>query len=461
MHPFTTRHPTPTAAERGSMAGLCRAAWLCSWTALLLTLCGATPAQDVMDLLDTPQPEQTQAGLDIPDEPTPQPRGVGYHEAVTAFHDKEVTYRLFVPARYETEQDALFPLLVLQNPGGRPNVKRYQGWAEAHGVIVVGINKVANGMAQHHKPRYQDGVFKDLDAIGVRVHPSLRFTIGMSGGSADGERFARRRPKDFAGIVLQGAGSPPRNAGTEHFCVAVLFGALDPIVDITKTLEHADAARERGQHVFVRIYPKLEHDWAPLEDQLAALTWMLRQSRLTHPALSDEERASYRDQMLTQMRADAKIEDPQARVTAAAEWMRVRALADTPEAQALAKAWVDDLLALAKQIDDPVQRHRFLMQSASDHQATIEAFREVVVWPISLAIDELMTHDDVRRDHELHVRFLENREAEWRAGRDVQKLGEVVAAYEALAADAGDSDWAARAEAEAAPLRAWLEKHAK
>lgn len=408
-----------------------------------------------------PEPAGNRTGLPMPEVPAPRPRAAGYHEKVVAFDDPLVTYRLFVPDRCAEAADAGpgCPLLVMQDPGGRPDIRPYLDWARRHGVIVVGIEKVSNGMKQHDKPRFQRGVFKDLEAIGLPVHRHLRFTIGMSGGSADGERFTRHSPEAFAGLLLQGAGGIPVDRRRQHLAVAALFGTLDDWVSVDKVKERAELARRQGQSVRVIFYPRMGHAWAPMEDQLAALTWLMRTTRLTNRFLSDQERVGYREAMLAQVEADAAIADPRARIAACRDWVHVAPLADAPRWQAMGRAYVDAVLAVLEELDTAERRARWLLAATEKPPFEFgligpqqrERFEAVLG---SWDADPVVA--DARRRQ---ARLREIRGDEIDAGRDVAKLRLVIAAYVQVAQEAAGTPWAELAEQMAAPLRDWIARN--
>ncbi|MFM2090000.1 MAG: Esterase depolymerase, partial [Planctomycetota bacterium] len=126
------------------------------------------------------------------------------------------------------DPDLGVPVLVVQSPGGRTgrDIDRFLGWADREGVVVLGIDGPRNGMADHDKPRIQDAAMDTVAAL-LGLHPALRFTTGMSGGSADGWRWVRRRPDRFAGVVLQGITATPGDA-QRGLLVVVHLGAKDP-----------------------------------------------------------------------------------------------------------------------------------------------------------------------------------------------------------------------------------------
>jgi len=441
------------------------------WMPLLLVLLAAGPVSadppaldlDVdldLDLDAGRDAAAADAGLEMPKERTPTPRGVGYHDKVEAFHDKEVTYKLYVPQQY-AEAEAPLPLLVVQNPGGNPNVKRYQPWADEHGVIVVGINKVRNSMPQHDKGRYWNGVLKDFETIGLRVHPQLKFTIGMSGGSADGERMTRGKGKRFAGLVLQGAGRIPTDESREHFAVAVLFGALDPLVNIPKTYEQAEAARESGMPIMLRVYPRLEHDWAPLEDQFEALTWLLHTAGMTHPYIGETEKNARREAAEAELKAIAARPDPSDRIRPAELLLTVPPLQGTEAWEQSLRAYVAAAVSVAAAVEDDFPTVSLMLVSGA--KAFVTSLGDAVPGAVHETLDTAVAKhaavESARREVELRQRFDALLDRERRAGRDAAELRKIAEAYRALESDLGDDNLALDVAEARQGLEKWLGKH--
>lgn len=429
--------------------------------ALLYTLAiSATPAlaaepdRDDLPLPTSASPAVNDAGLEMPTIAKPEPVGAGLHERLETFHDADMTYGLYIPdavaAASAKDETYRAPSLIVQNPGGRPgkNMLKYRDWADRRGVILVGIDKVSNGMPQHEKPRYQDAVLKDLDARGVPQHPHLRYTIGMSGGAADGERMARRQGKRFAGIVLQGAGGVPKSDDTKHLAIAILGGAKDPIFQGVQ--KRYELAKERGNPVRMIIEPERAHEWAPIEQQIEMLDWMLGLTKLTNPYLSDAERAAYREEALEQMKAATEIEDPAARLAEATRLLRLEPLRDMPEYQHLTTAWVEAAEAEAKKIENPADQYAFL-------RGLVDGEVQAAISPVALGRLEVVTatlrqQPGVAEDWKLRTAYHEARDMETRAGLDKAAMTEAIAAYQRLATEAADSPWGERAAADAARL---------
>ena len=438
-------------------------------SALLLVLTITLPA-DEPDLghllLESGEPATAnQAGLDMPTVSEPAPVSAGLHERLEALDKREVTYSLYIPEAVATThaEDEAYraPSLIVQNPGGRPlrDVKRYLDWADRRGVILVGIDRVSNDMPQHDKPRIQDAVLADLDARGVPHHPHLRYTIGMSGGAADGERMARRQPHRFAGIVLQGAGGVPKGDNASHLAIAILAGAKDPIFQgIDKRV---DLANRRGNPLRVNIDPELAHDWFPQEEQEAALDWMLGLTKLTNPHLSDAERAAYREAAREEMAELSRTDSAAAKLAVAPELLRLEPLRDTPEYRRLAEAWATAAEEFAEKIDQPAMRHAYLASFLAGHEphgGVQERIPPDIRERIKAEVARLRTDPAVVEDWKQRTAYREARELETRAGLDEAAITRAIAAYERVAESGSGTMFGERAAADAVRLRKIVEK---
>ncbi len=377
-------------------------------------------------------------GFEAPKPEALKPLEPGYHKNLVARHDGEIAYSLFLPDDYTKAKHPL-PLLVLQNPGGSPNIKRYMDWAKERQVIIVGIHKVSNGMKQHFKPRYQDGVLKDLAARNIPIHDHLKITIGMSGGSADGERFARRRPKDFAGTILQGAGNPTTRSGSDHFCTAMLFGTRDMWVNVAKVRENTEAARKRGQHIMLKFYPGMKHEWAPKSDQLDALDWVLDMARLTNPYLSDEEKKEYRSEYINQMKAITEVEDINKRINSAASLLRLKPLANEKAFADLQIQWVEDVVSRSKNDQDKLIAHQQLMDALASNAGELLPAESQA--ELENAAKSFRQDAQVNKDWELCQAYRHLEQQEITANEDKEALREVGKAYQQLLDQAQDTRW--------------------
>lgn len=314
----------------------------------LIVLTGSLAREDALFAPSAQGAVADAVGLTLPSLPTPHHPATGYTERVACVADPEVTYKLFLPSVYARDTEGLFPVLIVQDPSGRPNIKRYLDWAIAREVILVGIDRVANGMLQHHKPRYWKAVVADLEQRGVRVEPGLFFTIGMSGGSADGERFSRQFPAHVAGVVLMGVCNFPTGAQRAHIAVAVLAGAKDPLQTPMGLAELRQKAASSGNPFREMIEPDRAHDWAPMPQQRLMLDWMLDTGRLVSPRLAPERRAANLSTARQAMVRATELTDPAQRRQAAERWLAVASLRAQPEAASLSEAWCAAVLQQAR-----------------------------------------------------------------------------------------------------------------
>lgn len=225
--------------------------------------------------------------------PSPgMPHTPGLHENI-AIEGLSHRCHLYLPEGFDPGSELKYPVLVLQSPSGRTrgDFPRFIPWADREGVVLVGINGPRNGMPDHDKPPIQDRTLRALTEA-LPLHPSLRFSTGMSGGAADGWRMVRRQPQNFAGVVMQGSSGTP---GDRHgnLLFVIHFGAKDEW-NVRGIYENVLPAMERMNiPVWVDIGVDRGHEWAPTEEQHRALTWMVNLARLTHGRLTDAERESW------------------------------------------------------------------------------------------------------------------------------------------------------------------------
>lgn len=428
--------------------------------AMFTVIAGAGAADDLNDLLGndgtSTDPVATGMGPETPADPAPPEHPALGASRLQAHHDPEITYLLYLPAAYEHQPQRRLPQLYLQNPGGRPKLERFQAWAERRGVILVGIEKVSNGMKQHFKPRFQDGVLKDLNARGVRVHPHLALTNGMSGGSADGVRMARRMGRRFAGVMLQGAGRIPTNAGTEHLIFAVLHGAKDNICQAQGLFPMVEEARSAGRSVRIHVDPQRRHEWAPDDEQMWCLDWMLALAKLTNPYLSQAERTQYREDLLTQMQAATTIADPTERRRACERLLELDPLTEADQHPALVTAWASAIEELARNESRPYEAHATLAMALASPFAVhlTEADRN----RLTTRAADLAADPAVARDWQLRQACDRASDQEARAGLDREALAAVATTWQQVAKEAGDHRWGDLAQARADGIKRLLQR---
>ncbi|MDX9980985.1 MAG: hypothetical protein RBU25_13250, partial [Lentisphaeria bacterium] len=96
----------------------------------------------------------------------------GLHAKLPCGKGNPYTYTAYLPPAYATTGDPL-PVLFLSSPSAKPPVADWQAWADAHEVVVIGIDDSRNGLEEKELIHIQDAVLAATDAR-LRLHPYLR-----------------------------------------------------------------------------------------------------------------------------------------------------------------------------------------------------------------------------------------------------------------------------------------------
>lgn len=373
-----------------------------------------------------------------PLEPPPMPPvetpPAGYSERTVPGSDPVAKYKLFIPSAYAADAKAELPLLVHHNPSGRTNIRPYTAWAEKHGVIVLGIDGISNGK-DTLKPRIWDATFKDLAKREVRVHPTLKLTIGMSGGSADGMRLARRKPETFAGCVFMGAGNIITNPKAKHMAYAILGGAKDEWMPGNACYAMVDKAREQGNPPpRVEIEIDRQHKEAPLARQLAALSWLLEFQKLQMPTLPEAQRKANLEAAHGRMKNVAKIIDAAERLAEAELLLALPPLEQFREDYAaLAEVYVRTLGEMAGKMTDPRAAYAAVFTGLRGRTLPDAAAKEA-----EALLKKHAAAEGVGAYAPLLAAYAELEEKEIKAGLQAEPLAAVLTAWEAFAQQAKD-----------------------
>ncbi len=372
------------------------------------------------------------------------PMRVGAVEQLTAAANPDAHYKLYLPTVYDKDVGRIFPLLINQNPSGKTRIDFYVKWAEAQGAIVLGIDGISNGKEQGKKNIIADAVLADLVARGIRVHPTLRITIGMSGGSADGMRLVRRKPENYAGCVFMGAGGVIDNAKAKHLAYAILGGAKDEWMPGDACYAMVDKARGLGCQAIVEVDVNRQHHEAELARQYAALTWILELQKLQLPSLTADERKANMSAAHERMKAVSKIAEAAARRDEARLLLDLAPLKEFAEdRQAVAEAWAGAVIELAEAEKDAIERHAMVMTSLlrGPQSADLSAER---VKALEGLTEKWRSEAAVARDWKIRQRYLDTEDAECHAGLKPENLAKVLPMWEALAPDAAGTPWEAK-----------------
>ncbi len=374
----------------------------------------------------------------------PEPIQAGMHANMHVIAEPDVRYKLYIPRAYTEKPDVVFPLLINHNPSGKTRLDSYVRWADEHDVIILGIDGISNGMDQVKKDMIADAVLKDLTERGVRIHPTLRLTIGMSGGSADGVRLVRRKPQAYAGCVFMGAGLIVKTDKATDLAYFILGGAKDEWMSGDKCHEMVDKARAMGCPTRYIIEIDRQHHEAPLSMQYDALTWILELQKLRMKSLPEAERNANLAAARERMNAAPNIKDPSARQRETALLLDLDPLNAFKEEHAkVASAWTSAILALAAAEPDAVQRHAFLTDQFQQRGANLgDADRA----SIEKQIAELRQQPAVAAEWAIRRQFEVIQSAEEVAGIKPDMLAKVLPQWQALLKDAANTPWQPRIE---------------
>ena len=378
----------------------------------------------------------------------------GSVERVKTLSDGEASYSLFLPTAYEKEPSRVFPLVINQNPSGRTRIGVYQQWAEEQGVILLGLDGISNGKEQGAKNKIADAVLKDLTARGIRAHETLRVTIGMSGGSADGMRLVRRKPEHYAGCVFMGAGSIIDNPKGKGLAYAILGGAKDEWMAGDACYAMVEKAQSLGCPTIVEVEIDRQHQEAPLARQAAALTWLLELQKLQLPSLPKEEREHNIAAARERMKNIGSIKDSAMRRAEAELLLKLPPL----------KEFQDDWAAVAVEWANTVLK---LADSANEGRTTFmcEALRSPFLAEVPAGAKEhleavatgLRNDPATAKDWALCAKYLDAEDAEIRAGLKPDKLAEAMSLWEALRKESVGTAWEEKVKRRIANVRVFVE----
>ncbi|GDY11761.1 hypothetical protein LBMAG53_06390 [Planctomycetota bacterium] len=263
-------------------------------------------------------------------------------------------FALYIPKQYATDLERKFPVLFCQHPGGNPagEVNKWGPWAERFGVVVVGIIGPSNSMAQHEKPPIQDAVAKTVVSE-LRTHPQLRWTWGVSGGSADGARFLRRKPDQFAGACLVAAFGGPTGVKLNHLAFGIVQGGKDDICSAKGVLGEAITQwKTQGNPLRWNLSQMGAHTGGPPGAAEEMLTWLVWQGKLSAPFLTPDEHARHVADAAAWAKTIAEDSDADRQMREAALFLHLPTEA-VPGFDKIASLWRDRVLAAVSALSAP------------------------------------------------------------------------------------------------------------
>lgn len=240
--------------------------------------------------------------------------GPGTH-MITTDENPAVKYRLIIPESYDSDAPHGAPLFISMVTAEGSGTFGVEKWGAKFGVLTIGVYNDGKGNgnldgAEMHRICVRD-VSKKL-----KVHPNLRFTIGISASSAKGMRIASADGDHYAGCIMQ-AHSGDVSKLASHIVVTFAHGENDKTHEISFAKKNAETLRRRGNPVMTYWHNGGHNsiDKAHKEEGYAALNrmrdWMFWTAKLTHPKLSPQERTYYAEELAAsiQKRTEGKTID--------------------------------------------------------------------------------------------------------------------------------------------------------
>ncbi|MHC4252625.1 MAG: hypothetical protein ACYS9X_26200 [Planctomycetota bacterium] len=281
--------------------------------------------------------------------------------------DGKHSYWLLLPPSYQTDKDRKFPVLFSNSPGAGGDFYGMQGWAARNEVILVALNDTKNGM---ERKVYDDAYAAVIGSVEetLRVHPCLRFSIGMSGGASMSMRMAGAYSNKFAGVILLAHSGNGADAGlAKHIMVGFIHAENDKIHGAGAVRSVAGALKGR-RHMVREICGNWGHTNGPLEHREEFMDWMLSTSRLMHPRLPPAERKAAVADIKKRIKALPEIANPGARLREAETLLAIPGVARWPDARTLLAGWFSAKYDAACAIEDAVDRFHTLADLSEDPQ---------------------------------------------------------------------------------------------
>lgn len=291
----------------------------------------------------------------------------GRHKDIACQGDQGFTYGLLIPAAYAAEPERKFPVLFLSSPGGNPGFIRMERWAERRGVILVAINDTKNNIGLAKWDEIQADVIKSVEST-LRLHPCLRFSMGLSGAAMASMRLANHYNDKHAGVLMlahSGNGEDGRLA--KHVAVAFVFAENDKVHGAGSVRGVARSLERKGNPVR-QVCGDWGHSNGPHEHHVKFLDWMLDLQRLVHPYLPPEERKAAADEVAKRVGALAGTSDPAARLKEAEALLALPESVTRRHSKELHAGWFSAAFNLGDAETDVVAKHSALTALSEDER---------------------------------------------------------------------------------------------
>lgn len=181
-------------------------------------------------------------------------------------------YRLYLPADYHDNAPRTYPLMFLAAPAGDAHMGNMAARLKRDRWVVVMLVESRNRSVVWH-PNFVAAYMDVLKR--VRVHPSMLFCTGFSGGARVCSSYPSIRP-GFQGLILQAAGFSQRPAyligANAHIAVYGTFGVQDFNLREARRLRAGVPSHTRS---LIEVWDG-GHSWAPTPVFDRALNWIER-----------------------------------------------------------------------------------------------------------------------------------------------------------------------------------------
>ena len=353
----------------------------------------------------------------------------GAYKKVSCKKAPDKTYDLYVPKAYATEPDRKFPILFISTPNARQTFYFLEKWADRNGVLLVCINDSKNGPWPEIQ-KCQDAVIDSVEQT-LRVHPCLRFAMGMSGAASASLGMAMRFPDKTAGVLMMchdGAGQ----VAAKHICMAFIYGGKDDTQPPAGIEAAIRAHQAKGCPVNKLLAPGRGHEDAETSEIEPMLDWMLGIARISHPKLSPEEQKAAKDEIVRRMKACAEIKAPDERIKEVQTLLDLPKVDTWPESKPLPALWLSAQLEAAKSLADPAAQCNVLMD-ALENSLTLKC-SAAEQNAAKKELDDLCKQPACKKEVEAHETFKRAAQMETAAGKNKSKLAEAAQVYAGIAA---------------------------
>lgn len=371
------------------------------------------------------------AGVAFGGEPAP-----GRYKRLACKGDPALTYDLLVPAAYAAEPERKFPVLFLSSPGGNPRFIKMEKWAERRGVILVAINDTKNDIGLPKWDTIQADVIESVEST-LRLHPCLRFSMGLSGAAMASMRLANHYNDKHAGVLMlahSGNGEDRRLA--KHIAVAFVHAENDKIHSAGAVRRVARSLKRKGNPVR-EVCGDWGHSNGPHEYHVRFLDWMLDLQRLVHPNLPPDERKAAADEIARRAKALSGIADAAARLKEAEALFGLPESVTRRHSKELHAGWFSAAFELAEAEGDVVAKHAKLTALSED--ARIARCPSAERRKLSKLLTKLRRASPAKQEWAAHRLYRQVEFMETKAGRSKSKKMQAAQSYAMIARQYADT----------------------